>query len=90
MPVIGPEAGQVGSLWAGAAAQTRRESNKGKPSLSIAMSAASCSLMHFAMVASLSPTVEMQQPSVQNLLLPNLYFRLACLSKITSELLPFR
>ena len=30
MPVIGPEAGQVGSLWAGAAAQTKRESNKGK------------------------------------------------------------
>ena len=40
-------------------------------SLSSAMSAASCSLMYFAMVASLSPTVETQRPSAQNLPSPN-------------------
>ena len=40
-------------------------------SLSSAMSAASCSLMHFAMVASFRPTAETQRPSAQNLLSPN-------------------
>ena len=44
-------------------------------SLSSAMSAASCSLMYFATVASSSPTVETQQPSAQNPLLPNRCFR---------------
>ena len=49
-------------------------------SLSRAMSAASCSLMHFAIVASFMPTVETQCPSGQNFLFPDLYLRFACLA----------
>ena len=49
-------------------------------SLPRAMSAASCSLMHFAIVASSRPTVETQQPSAQNFLFPDLYLRSACLA----------
>jgi hypothetical protein len=49
-------------------------------SLSRAMSAASCSLMHFAIVASFMPTVETQCPSAQNFLFPDLYLRFACLA----------
>ena len=54
------------------------------------MSWDSCSLMYFAIVASFRPTVDTQWPSAQNFLLPNFYFRLACLSNIIGELFPFR
>ena len=50
------------------------------PSLPRAMSAASCSLMHFAVVASFRPTAETQWPSAQNFLFPNLCLRFACLA----------
>ncbi len=59
-------------------------------SLPRAMSAASCSLMHFAIVASFMPTVETQQPSAQNFLFPDLYLRFACLAGHEERALPLQ
>ena len=59
-------------------------------SLPRAMSAASCSLMHFAVVASSMPTAGTQQPSAQNFLFPDLCLRFACLAGHEERALPLQ
>ena len=59
-------------------------------SLSRAMSAASCSLMHFAIMASPRPAADTQQPSAQNFLFPDLYLRFACLAGHEERALPLQ
>ena len=54
------------------------------------MSAAPCSLMHFAVVASSRPTAGMQQPSAQNFLFPDLCLRFACLAGHEERALPLQ
>ena len=60
------------------------------PSLSRAMSAASCSLMCFAIVASFMPTAGMQRPSAQSFLFPDLCLRFACLAGHEERALPLQ
>ena len=69
-----------------------RNGSSGSLTLSLprAMSAASCSLMYFAIVASFMPAVETQWPSAQNFLFPDLYLRFACLAGHEERALPLQ
>ena len=58
--------------------------------LSIAISCFSWSDIYFLIVASFNPIVLTYYPSAQKCLLPNLYFKFACLSNIINALFSFK
>jgi hypothetical protein len=53
-------------------------------------SAASCSLMRYAIVASFMPAAGTQRPSAQNFLFPDLYLRFECLAGHEERALPLQ